>query len=121
QRLDCLEDRVWLLVEIRDEHEDAAALEVLRHLVERHREVTRPLRLRSIERLQHHVEVLRRRWDVRDDVAFARGAAHAVAPTLRASSSRFPIRARTFGSTKRAPGMACDCISLFYRRARRDR
>ena len=33
--------------------------------------------------------------------------------TVRASSSRLPIRARIFGSTNRAPGIACsDCMSV---------
>src|SRR5438045_2267271 len=32
--------------------------------------------------------------------------------TVRASSSRLPMRARILGSTNRAPGMACESILL---------
>ena len=83
QRLDRVEDRVGLVVEIGDEQQDAAALEVLGHLVQRRAQVAGPLGLRPIQRVQHHVEVLRRRRHVRDDVVVEGDDADAVALAVR--------------------------------------
>src|SRR5258708_279788 len=61
QRLDGFQDRLGLFVEVGDEHQNAAALEVLRHLVQWNREIARPLRPGPVERVHHPLEVLRPR------------------------------------------------------------
>jgi hypothetical protein len=83
ERLDRFENRVGLLVEIRNQHENAAALEVLGHLVQRNRQVARSFGPRAVERMQDDIEVLRRRRDLRDDVVVERDGADAVALALR--------------------------------------
>ena len=83
QRLDGVHDGFGISYEIGHDDEDAAAAEVLGHLLHRHLEVALALRLRAIERVQHAIEVLRRRRDVRHDVVVERDAADAVALLLR--------------------------------------
>ena len=83
QRFDRFEDVVRLVVEIRDEEQDAAALEVLGHLLERLAQVARPRRFGAIERVQHDVEVLRRRRHVRHDLGVERHDADPIALLLR--------------------------------------
>src|SRR5229473_2115065 len=58
ERLDGLENLVRLVVEIRDEEQDASPLEVLRHLLQRLAEAARALGPGAIQGEQHHVEVL---------------------------------------------------------------
>ena len=79
ERGDRFEHRLRILVEVRDEHEEAAPREVLRQLPHRRRQLAGLRRLQPIEDVQRGLHVLRRRRHVLDDVVVEGGEPDAVA------------------------------------------
>ena len=73
------ENLVGLGVEVGDDDNDAAPAEVLGQLLERRADVTGSLGRGSIDRVQHHVEVLGRGRDVVDHVVVEGYQADAIA------------------------------------------
>jgi len=94
ERLDSLENGLGLVVEVRQQQQDPAPLEVFGHLVERRAQVAGPLGLGAVERVQHHVEVLGRSRHVRDDVLVEGEDTDAIALLVR--------QIREAGSEKRS-------------------
>ena len=68
ERLDRLEHRIWIVVEVGHERENAASLEVLGQVAQ-HMQVAGSSGRCAIQRVQHDVEMLGRRRDVLDDRA----------------------------------------------------
>ena len=97
--LERVENGTRIVIEVRDEEQDSASLEVLGHLGQGDAEMAWTFGTCPVERVQHHVEVLRRRRDVFHDVSVEGENAYPVAlpmcqirETRREDRSVFQLR-----------------------------